>query len=173
MAPWLPLRAGTGSWGPLCWGTLSRAGAEPQSAARCTGAPKFKGRSLKSRICCSQARGAASPPHIAWRVLGCRMGLPCVPSPGASGSTSAHGCWGWHHHQGGCRGGGSGSCRALYSSNPSTLPWLRGQFGAGWTPWRRLAQVTGVCSMMVPMRFGRWDRAFLLHHRMPGSASLL
>lgn len=82
-AHWLPLRAGTGSWEPLCWGTQSRAGAEPQSAARCPGAPKFKGRSLKSRICCSQAQGAASTPHtLLGGCWGAGWGCPVPPALG-------------------------------------------------------------------------------------------
>lgn len=80
-AHWLPLRAGTGSWEPLCWGTQSRAGAEPQSAARCPGAPKFKGRSLKSRICCSQAQGAASTPPHCLEGVGVQDGPALCPQP--------------------------------------------------------------------------------------------
>lgn len=152
MAQWIPLREGAGSWGPLCWGTLSRAGAEPQNAARCPGAPKFKGRSLKSRICCSQPRGApapSTPPHRSEGV-GVQDGAGWTPSPGARGSASTRGCWGWHSTRVAARGG---ICRALFSRNPSTQPWLRGQFGGGRTP-RQLVQVGGVT--LPPRGFAAW-----------------
>lgn len=166
------LRGGAGSWGHQ-----AELGLSPKTERGAPELPEFKGRSLKIRLCCSQPRGAPAPSTLPALLGGCpgaeaprhRLGAALSLHPWGQGVCQHP----WvpalapfvQHREGefGCRGGGRGSFRALFSTqpNPSAQPWLWSQFGAGWTPLRANegggghAEETGVCSMMVPMLFGR------------------